>query len=65
MVVLATPDLSSLRERYTRLPTYTHRVMVIEPDLDNEPTAFAVLGPDAGRSLSDLPLAMREAAMVA
>jgi hypothetical protein len=38
--------------------------MVAEPDLAGENTAFAVLGTEAGRVLSDLPLCMKELAMV-
>lgn len=63
IVVLQIPDLPRLRSRYQAM-TSLERTIVIEPDIGNEPTAFACLGPAAGRLLSDLPLCQREVAMV-
>jgi hypothetical protein len=40
-----------------------HRALVREPDLGNAATAFAALGHEAARVLSDLPLALKENAM--
>lgn len=63
MVVLSVPDESALDHEFTRLPSHVDRVMVSEPDLGDEHTAFAALGADAGRTLANLPLALREVAM--
>lgn len=64
VVVLQVSDLASLHARYDRLPEHAPRVIVVEPDIGNEATAFATIGADSGRLLSDLPLALKEAAMV-
>jgi peptidyl-tRNA hydrolase len=64
VVVLTITNEASLRNRYRKLPSHCARAMVVEPDLGDECTAFAVLGADAGRMLSDLPLALKEVAMV-
>ena len=64
VVVLQIPDEVDLFRRFNRCADVLHRVMVFEPDIDDQATAFAVLGADAGRILSDLPLAMKAAAMV-
>lgn len=63
VVVLQVPDLAHLTARYSCLPEYAKRVLNREPDLGDQATAFAVLGNDAGRLLSDLPLALRETVM--
>ncbi len=64
MVVLQVPEEGSLVTRFNRVSDAINRVMVAEPDLAGENTAFAVLGTEAGRVLSDLPLCMKELAMV-
>ena len=65
VVVLQTSGLNALNERFNRLHgSGAPHVMFHEADLDDEPTAFATLGPHAGRVLSDLPLALKEVAMV-
>lgn len=63
VVVLQVPDEGSLLTQWHRLADVPHRVLVREPDLDNEATALAALGHEAGRVLSALPLALREPAM--
>lgn len=63
IVVLQVPNEESLHERFNRLPLYAQRVMVNEPDIGDQDTAFAVLGLDVAQTLSDLPLALRERAM--
>lgn len=60
VAVLSIPDESFLRARFAKLPSHAARALFTEADLDDEATAFAVLGADAGRQLSDLPLALRE-----
>lgn len=64
VIVLQVPDLMCLTERFNRLPCGLPRVMFTESDLDDESTAFATLGIEAGNLLSDLSLALREDAMV-
>lgn len=64
VVCLQASDMNALNERFARLHgSGAPHVMFHESDLDDEPTAFATLGPHAGRVLSDLPLAMKERAM--
>ena len=63
VVVLQTPDEGSLLSNWERLSDVPHRVLVREPDIDDEATAFAALGHEAGRILSGLPLCLREPAM--
>jgi hypothetical protein len=63
VVVLQVPSVAHLTARFSCLPEHSKRCLVREPDLDDEPTAFAVLGHDAGRLLSDLPLALKEVAV--
>jgi hypothetical protein len=63
VVVLQVPDLPSLIDRFARLPEHAQRVLNTEPDVNDEATSFAVLGADAGRVLSDLPLCLKEAVM--
>lgn len=65
VVCLQASGMDGLTERFTRLHgSGAPHVMFHESDLDDEPTAFAALGPHAGRVLSDLPLALKEAALV-
>lgn len=64
VVILQVPDEASLMDRFARLNDSVNRILVREPDIDAEATAFAVLGTNAGRILSDLPLALREVEMV-
>lgn len=63
VVVLAVHDLNHLEHEFSRIPEHCARVMVIEPDIGDEPTAFAALGLDAGRILSSLPLAGKQVVM--
>ena len=63
VVILQVPDLDSLIDRFKRLPSSVARVMFHEADLDDDATAFAALGHEAGSLLSDLPLALKEVAM--
>ena len=65
VVVLQVPDEAALIDRFHRLVPTTDRVVVTEPDLNDEATAFAVVGPIAGRLLSDLPLCQKVVAMMA
>lgn len=63
VVVLSVPDEESLLQYFNRIPEATARALVIEPDMDDASTAFAALGADAGRILSNLPLAGKDFAM--
>lgn len=63
IVVLQVPDLPELYRQFDRLPAHVKQCIVIEPDLDDQPTAFAALGPEVGRILSSLPLAGKAVAM--
>jgi hypothetical protein len=60
IVCLAARDRSHLLEQFDRCSCAEFRALVLEPDLDNEATAFAVLGVTAGRLLSSLPLSGKE-----
>lgn len=64
MVVLSAADELDLLTYWQRLQGVPHRLLVREPDLDDRATAFAVLGSEAGRVLSALPLCLKEKAMV-
>ena len=63
VVVLSVPDVHSLVAHYDRLPTSSAKALVLEPDLGDVVTAFAVLGNDAGRALANRPLAGKDLAM--
>jgi hypothetical protein len=63
VVVLAARDRAHLLEQFDRCSCAVYRALVTEPDLDDEATAFAVLGVSAGRLLSSLPLAGKELSM--
>lgn len=62
VVALQAQDLEHLVQWFNRCTPDINRCMMIEPDLEDEPTAFAALGPAAGRLLSSLPLAGKEVA---
>ena len=64
MVILAAHDELELISYWQRLDGAPYRMLVREPDLHSEATAFAVLGSSAGRVLSALPLALKEAALI-
>jgi hypothetical protein len=65
VVCLQTSGLDALNERFNCLHgTGAPHVMFYEADLDGEPTAFATLGTEAGRVLANLPLTLKEPAMV-
>jgi hypothetical protein len=64
VVVLGVPDEAHLISAFQRTIACPHRVLVREPDLDNAATAFAALGHEAARVLSDLPLALKEHVMI-
>ena len=63
VVVLQAADEEALWSRYARCRDVVHRAIVTEPDLTDEHTAFAALGSEAGRILSDLPLCLKAVAM--
>ena len=63
MVVLAAQDQIELLSYWQRMADVTAAVLVREPDLKDEATAFAALGETAGRWLSALPLCLKEPAM--
>lgn len=63
IVVLAAHDEESLHSYWKRLGGVACRVLVHEPDLGDQATAFAALGAEAARILSALPLAGKEAQM--
>jgi hypothetical protein len=60
VVCLSVPDERELLAEWDRVSHIPHRVLVREPDLDDAATSFAVLGHEAGRLLSSLPLSLRE-----
>lgn len=63
VVVLGVPDEAHLINAWQRVTGCPHRVLVREPDIGDQATAFAALGHEAARVLSDLPLALKETAM--
>jgi hypothetical protein len=63
IVVLNAHNEVDLACWWARIAHAPCRVIVHEPDIGNRATAFAVLGEEAGRQLSSLPLALRERAM--
>lgn len=66
LILVSVPDEAALFARYQRaVDLGLTSLLVREPDLDDEATAFCT-GPGevASRLLSDLPLTLREAAMV-
>jgi hypothetical protein len=64
VVVLAARSLAEMISYWPQISLECpHAVLVREPDINDEPTAFAALGADAGRLLSALPLCLKEPAM--
>ena len=63
VVVLSAHNEIELLSYWQRLSNVPHRMLVREPDIDDQATAFAALGDDAGRILSSLPLCLKELAM--
>lgn len=63
VVVLSAVDEHELLSYWHKMTDVTAAVLVREPDIDDEATAFAVLGPAAGRMLSALPLCLKVPAM--
>lgn len=63
VVVLSAHDEIELLSYWQRLDLNPYRALVREPDIGNQATAFAVIGLEAGRVLSSLPLCLKEMAM--
>lgn len=63
VVVLSAHNEIELLSYWQRLDLNPYRALVREPDIGNQATAFAVIGHEAGRVLSSLPLCLKELAM--
>lgn len=63
VVVLAAENQIELLSYWQKMHDVAAAVLVREPDIDDEATAFAALGHEAGRMLSALPLCLKEPAM--
>lgn len=63
VVVLSAHDEIELLSYWQRLDLNPYRALVREPDIGDQATAFAVIGLEAGRVLSSLPLCLKEMAL--